>query len=340
MKRYIKSTAYFWSLFFIAPFAWGQEAFTVQQAKKSVTLSGYTRSCAKQTIASEIAGKVMAVHYDVGQTVGELPFLQIDPTFVEFQIEQLTQTLVKLNAAESRNRSQVAFLQKEFNRVDRLHKDNVATVSRWEAAAEQLEQADLTLQATHSDLNTAQVQLKELKERRKRHNVNVPQGWIVVQRHVEPGEIIAAGSPVGQVADFTHLVVPLFVSAEELSAIQQFAQIELTVEGQPVRAVLNWVNPEFNEQTRKLAIELALQDYSGEKRGGLHTEFTFDVPTDGVMVPKAAVTDQYDNPCVFLLSNNQKVPIAVLAERTDYLLIAETADLSPGTKLKGYPEKP
>lgn len=337
MTRYIKLAVYFWGLLIMAHSAWGQDALTVQQARKSVTLSGYTHSCAKLTIASEVTGKVVAVHYDVGQTIGELPFLQIDPTFIDFQIEQLTQSLAKLTVAASRNRSQKTFLKKEFNRIDRLHRDNAATAARWEAAAEQLDQADLAVQATYADLKAAEVQLKELKERRKRHSVNVAQGWIVVQRHVEPGEIIAAGGPVGQIADFSQLVVPLFVSAAELSAIQRITQIELSLEGQTVRAVLSWVNPEFNEQTRKLAIELALQDYSGERRGGLQAELTFEVPTDGLMVPKAAVTDQYDNPCVFLSADNQKVPIAILAERSDYWLIAETADLTVGSQLKRRP---
>ncbi len=319
---------------FMVSECYATDDYVVQTARKSVTLSGYTRSRAKQTIASEVPGKVVKVHYDIGQAVGRQPFLEIDQTFIDFQVRQLEQTLEKLNVAKARNISQAAFLQKEFMRIDALHKDNVAPLANWEASAENLDQANLTLQATEAEIQTIKIQLNEITERRKRHKVRVPEGWIVVERHVEPGEIIAAGTPVGKVADFTQLVVPLFVSGKELTALQGMPQIDLQVEGMAAKAVLNWVNPVFDEQTRKLAIELILVDYQGQKRGGLQTELILDIPSQGLMVPKAAVTNRYDNPSVIVDDKGTRVPIAILGENTDHFLIADTPALTPGMTLR------
>ena len=321
-------------LMFVATVAPAQDELTVQTARKRVALTGYTRSRTKQILASEVSGKVLKVNYDVGQTVGSAPFLEIDVVFIDFQIEHIQWSVQKLQVTRLRNISQTVYLEKEFNRIDRLHTDNVATQSNWERAAEELEQARLSLQATELELKALAVQLQELKERRRRHRLMAPQGWVVIERRVEQGEIIATGTPVGQVADFTQLVVPLYVSALELEAIRRPGWLAVNVADQPVQARLNWVNPEFDERTRKWAVELVLENYPGEYRGGLLTELIVEVVDAGLMVPREAVTQRYDNPFVVLHSDGRKVPVVILGETADHVLIAGQPDLRPGMVLK------
>lgn len=309
----------------------------VQAARKRVDLTGYTRSRAKQTLASEVAGKVLRVNYDVGETIGEVPFLEMDPVFIDFQIEQTEVTLKKLKVARARNASRAAYLEKEFRRIDRLHAGNVATQSNWERAAEELEQARLALQTTGHEVKALTVQLREMKERRRRHRLMAPKGWIVIDRRVEPGEIVAVGTPLALVADFTRLVVPLFVSGRELAAIRRPDRLAVTVAGQPAQARVNWINPEFDERTRKWAVELVLVDYSGDPMGGLLTELTIAVADKGLMVPRSCVTQRYDNPYVVLHPEGRKVPIVILGESGDQVLIADQTGLEPGTVLQRRP---
>ncbi len=313
---------------------WAQDPFIVESARKHITLSGYTRSRAKQTLAAEVNGKVLKVNYDVGQKVAEEPFLEIDPTFIDFQIELNQSALQKLKIGFFRAKSQKDFLQKEFKRIDRLRQGNVATVAKWEAAAEELNQAELALQTTDLEIKSLTIQLNELKERRRRHSLRALKGWVVVSRKVEPGEIIAAGTPLGQIADFTQMVIPLFVNGKQLDALQSEKKISVKVEGKPAYARLNWVNPEFDERTRKLAVELALIDYTDQIRGGLLTEFTLEVAAEGLMVPKASVTDRYNNPSVTVKKSGKRVPITILDESGDKVIIADNGSLEIGIGLQ------
>ncbi len=334
-----KLIACLWAgLIMVGP-AWAQDSLQVQAARKQVVLSGYTRSRAVQTLACEVAGKVTQVNYDVGQVMGEKPFLEIDPTFVDFQIEQAQWTLEKLGVARSRGASRLAYLQKEFKRVDTLHQGSVAPLSKLEGAAEELDQARLMVQTTDVEIKALKTQLKELKERRLRHTVTAPAGWVIVQRRVEPGEIVAAGTPLAQAADFTRLVVPLFVSGEELAVLRQSEDIAVKVEGRPGRARINWVNPQFDERTRKLAVELVLVEHTGDVRGGLLTELVLDVGAQGLMLPKKAVVDRYDNPYV-VVKGGRTVPIVILGESGEDLMIAAQETLAPGTELEVAPAAP
>ena len=312
---------------------WAKDSLRVETARKSITLSGYTRSRAKQTLAAEVAGKVLNVNYDVGQAVGDKPFLEIDPTFVDFQIDQARLTLKKLRLANARATSQKDYLQTEFTRVDRLRKGNVATLAKWEAAEEDLEQAEFALQTTDVEINALALRLQELMERRSRHTLFAPKGWIMVERKVEPGEIITSGVPLGQVADYTQMVVPLFVTGRQLAIIKDLDHLDIMVEGEFARGKLNWINPEFDERSRKLAIEMAVIDFKGDVRGGLLTELTIDVPSNGLMVPKASVTKRYDNPNVVIKKDGRTVPITILDENQGYFIIADSNYLTVGMEL-------
>ena len=49
----------------------------------------------------------------------------------------------------------------------------------------------------HLQLLTLQVEETHLKERRRRMTIEVPEGWKIVDRHVEPGEWVGTGQNLG-----------------------------------------------------------------------------------------------------------------------------------------------
>lgn len=308
----------------------------VQPALKEITLTGYTRGDTTLMVSAEVSGKVLQVNYDVGDPIGDAPFFEIDPTFIDFQIDSVRQSIKKIEAARKRNRSRTAYLKKEFQRFDRLHKGERATEVRRDAALEEYTQSNLEGNTLAAEKAGLEVTLAELQERKRRHQIHAPEGWIVVARMAEPGEIIAPNVPLARTADFQRLAIPLAVSGEELSAIQAKPPVfDAQLEGAPVKAQVAWINPEFNEETRKLAIELKLVDYDGERRGGLRFSLPLQVAAEGLWVPKRAVLSRYDNPRVRLAATGEAVNIMVLGESNDHLIIAPGADgrLAVGTEL-------
>jgi biotin carboxyl carrier protein len=336
----IKLMAWLCAGLVVAVPALAQEYLVVKPASQAVTLTGYTRARTVQTVAAETPGRVLRVNYNIGQSVDSRPFVEIDPTFIDFQIEQTRWSLERLDVARLRHQSQVTFLEKEFERMDTLHQDQVAPLARLEAVAEELTQGRLALQATEAEISALRAQHEELVERRRRHAVVAPQGWVVIMRQVEPGEIISAGTPLARVADFQQMVVPLFVSGPELDEIRGRETLAATIENGPGSVRLNWINPEFDERTRKTAIEMIVTDFQGQARGGLLVELTLNLETGGLMVPREAVTDRYGNPYVKVAPEGQIVSIFVIGENGDNLIIADHAALEPGMALMRRPTLP
>lgn len=307
---------------------------TVKPAQKRVTLTGFTRGDTTVTISSEVSGKMLKVNYDIGRTIGEAPFFEIDPTFIDFQIESLNQSIQAVEAARKQNESRVAYLRKEFIRMDKLHKGDRATEVRRDAAKEEYDQARLQRNSLAAEKAGLEAQLAELLERKRRHRIFAPEGWIVVRRMVEPGEIVTMNTPLAEVGDYQQLVVPLAVSAEMLDAIRALPELfDATLEGETVKTKLNWVNPEFNEETRKLAVELAVVNYGGERRGGLRFSLDLAIATEGVWIPKTAVINRYENPRVVRKGEEKPINIMVLGESDGHLIAAEDERLPVGTEL-------
>ncbi len=324
------------AVFFACPdYAPAQESLLIQAAKKMITLSGYTRSDTVMTLSSEMAGKILHVHYDVGQTVGDKAFFEIDPTFIDFQIRSTRQSLQKIEAAMLKNASGVTYLEKEFQRIDQLHKGERATEVKRDAAEEELSQARLERKTLDAEKAVLQTALSELQERKRRHSIFAPKGWVVIKKMAEPGELVAAGTPVAMLGDFRQLTVPLSVSSPELQAIRSFGkEFDAQLEGKTVKARVKWVNPEFDEKTRKLGIELILSRYEGEKRGGLRFSLDLESQTEGLWIPKQAVNSRYDNPRVILKENGETVNIMVLGESDGYLIVGADKKLKIGAELE------
>jgi hypothetical protein len=101
----------------------------------------------------------------------------------------------------------------------------------------------------------------------------------------------------------------------------------------PAKAAIHWVNPEFNETTRKLSIELSVTDYSGEKRGGILCKMPILIDIEGLQIPKAAVTNRYDNPRVTVQKSGDTINVMILSEVNDHFVIANDKRLEIGTAL-------
>ncbi|GBE35894.1 hypothetical protein BMS3Bbin07_00027 [bacterium BMS3Bbin07] len=134
--------------------------------------------------------------------------------------------------------------------------------------------------------------------------------------------------------------MPLSVSSEELSAIKSLAEeFDAELEGVPVKASLKWINPEFDEKTRKLNVELVIRDLHGQGRGGLMFVLPLRLRSEGLFIPKTAVTNRYENPTVTVKETGEVVKLMPLGESGDFLRVAADKRLVPGTELLAAGQK-
>jgi hypothetical protein len=288
-------------------------------------------------ISSEVSGKITARNYDIGQLVGSDPFFLIDTTFIDFQIEATRQTLKQLNITMQMKRSRVNYLKKEFDRILELFQRNSTAGSQRDSAEEEFTQAKFEMDSTAVQIAQARTTLAELEERRRRHQISAPQGWSITGIQVEVGEIVQVNTPLASVGDYRKLVVPMALSAAEFASLERLEEpFDALLEEIPIKAIIRHIDPQFDEKTRKINLELEVHGYTGNRRGGLRLMLPLKVHTGRLQVPRAAVINRYENPRVKIKSTGEEISIIVLGESNEHLIIGDKPQLTPGVELASH----
>jgi RND family efflux transporter MFP subunit len=258
-------------------------------AVRTLELTGFTRPRAELPLVAETAGRIEAVAADIGETIADDgTFARLDGTFIRLELAEIAVRLEQL-------RAQVAYDEREVERYRRLAQQN-------NAAASQLDTFEQTLRNNRHEFSQLAIQQQVLEERLRRTRIPAPAGWRVTARTVEPGQWVATGDRIGAAADFDTLTVPFALTPEQHAALTALATategIRLTLPDLDleVAASIHRQNPGFDPETRKLAVELRLDDQIKPQRGGLRATLALPMTerSGAVLLPESAVRKSYD----------------------------------------------
>jgi RND family efflux transporter MFP subunit len=263
------------------------QLISAEAAVKRETLSAFTRAHTRLVLSAESAGRVMKVNGDVGDNIKDRePYSCLDDTYLELELRS--------NKAERKIMEvDIDYFAKEVNRFSKLLKKNSSTKS-------QLDSAQRNLNKTKAQHSALVVAADILKERKDRLCINAPSGWRVMKRYVEPGTWVNAGMPVVEVGDFSRLVAPFALSTNEYNALLDKQETGLKVTLPELNLILPArlirVSPAFDEQSRKIHLELELSEGLTVHRGGLRVNLELDIPmqTGAVLVPAHALQQRYE----------------------------------------------
>jgi hypothetical protein len=204
-----------------------------------------------------------------------------------------------------------------------------------------LDSLELKLREAELELQSLKVEEANLRERRSRHMIQVPSGWTITERVVEPGAWIAVGKHLGKAGDFRTLLVPFSLSPEEYRALKSLERVPQLhfpdeVEGNTsLNAVLERVSPAFDPETRKISVDLAVREGLSEMRGGLRAELSLLLPdpSGAVLVPSSAVQERYEE---FWLTrpNGERVRVVFLGNGPQSMARVRSPHVKPGDKFK------
>jgi RND family efflux transporter MFP subunit len=267
----------------------GQEIIELRPHRQAVTITGLTHPLKEMTVTSEVSGRCTAVLSEVGDTLGEDGRLaEIDTTFI-------THSLAANRIAREQTARQLAQEEKTLARYTTLGQQDAVTQA-------QLDEASLAADLHRIGLKNLANEEQRLKEQLARHTLTAPDGWRVIERHIEPGEVIQTGTPVARLGDFRRLRIPLAVTYPELRIISAIKNLRIALPdiGGEAAAIIYRTSPVFDPQTRKIALELAVAaeqaGHDGPLRGGMRAELRFagEVSPSTFIVPRNALLSRYE----------------------------------------------
>ena len=246
-------------------------------------------------IKSKASGEVTAVHVETGTEVTRGTLLaEIEPRDVR---SALAQAEADLRVAEARAQTSAA----NARRVEQLRKQNVATEQELEATV--LEEANARAQ-----LVKARTTLELARERMNDVTIRAPLNGTVIEKTIEPGNIIASasgtfggGTTLMKMADLAVVRVRALVDQTDIGKIQPGQQARVTVEaypGRPFTGEVVKIEPQavVDQNVTMFPVLIHLQNQERLLKPGMNTEVEIEIAQrdDAIVVPNDAVVSMRD----------------------------------------------
>jgi RND family efflux transporter MFP subunit len=184
--------------------------------------------------------------------------------------------------------------------------------------------------------------------------VLAPYAGVVADRYVNPGDIVAPGTPLFSLVDPSTMRLEAAVPASELGMVRVGARVTFTVTGYPGRSFegrISSVNPQADPQTRQVRLFVRIPNAGQRLVAGLFAEGRVAAEERSTLtVPATAVDQRGLTPEVVRLRNGivervsvtlgardaatESVEITAGLSAGDTVLVGAALGISPGTKLR------
>jgi len=264
-----------------------QQWVEVTPAMRGIVITGFTRAEAKMPLATEVEGTVSEIFADVGESIPQSRrFACLDSTFAKIDIKSVESEM-------SDHYIDIKFYKKQVARYSKLVKKQTSSVNVLDGFSRDLDKA-------RQALSSATLRKKRLEEHKRRHCIEADAGWLVIDRKIEKGQWLREGEIVAHVGNYSQLKVPVSLSQQELIALKRekknlklvFRELNLKV---PAR--IEHISPAFDEETRKILVDLLIEDKPPELRGGMRVELILKVPdskASAFSISKQALEERFE----------------------------------------------
>jgi RND family efflux transporter MFP subunit len=301
------------------------EWVSVEPAMRQVTITGFTRASSKMPLAAEEAGKVKQIFADIGEAIPpEGNFACLDDTFIEIDIKSAQNEI-------SQNGIDIHFHKKEQARHQKLTKKQTVALNV-------LDQITRDLGKSRRAYTAAVIDKQRLEERKLRHCIAAPAGWLVIDKSIEPKQWVNKGDIVAHIGDYSGLKVPITLSALELATLksgQQKLEVLLTDYNIKVLAEIDHISPAFDEKTRKTQVDLLLKENLPEFHGGMRAEVFLNTPqaTTSFTISKQALEERFEEYWL-QRKDGKRLRVKLLSDQADGKVKIKSSEIKLGDQFK------
>lgn len=290
------------------------QVITVQQENllRTINAVGTVRYLRETPLGFTTAGKVATVRFEEGDFVKRGALLAaLDTTTVGADVSVAT---------AERNRARA-----EFNRMRSLFADGWVTKVRYEAAEAAVTAADARVRQAGFASGTAQLY--------------APSSGVILSRNVQPGQVIAAGTPaliLGEGDDGFVFRVPIVDRDASMLRVGMAADIAIEAVGaSPITATISEIDGRANEATGAFTVQFRLANRPQLRSGQIGTA-TIRLPSSDIggtlQIPASALFGvRTGEGLVYVVDGKNRVETRnVVIERVTDDFVIVTGGIKPG----------
>jgi RND family efflux transporter MFP subunit len=247
-------------------------------------------------IAGE-GGMVSRVMVQPGQWVGAGQTLAVIDRSVQGQEAQRLAASVEVARADAR------LAQQELDRAQAL-------VSRGFVSKADVDRRTATRDAANARVRVAQAQLGETRARINRLDIRSPAAGLVLQRNVEPGQVVSGGSgALFRIARGGEMELRAQLGQQELAAMKVGLPVEVTPVGSAatLRGQVWQISPIIDPQSRQGEARIAVPYNPNVRPGGFAEARVTSGGVDAPLLPQSAVQSDDKGNYVYIVGQGDTV---------------------------------
>jgi HlyD family secretion protein len=242
-------------------------------------------------------GQVSQVFVDAGAWVEQGQVLASIERSV--QVQQTIGQEAQINSA----RADLRLAQSELDRASKL-------VSRGFISKADIDRKTAARDSARARVGIAEAQLRELRARTARLDIRAPVGGFVLERNVEPGQTVSAGSGIlFRLAQGGQMELRAQLSETDLAGVSVGVPASVKPVGteQVFTGQIWQISPMIDAQSRQGIARIALPFDRALKPGGFASVEIKAGAMSASVLPESAVQTDKDGPFVYVVGSNNKV---------------------------------
>jgi RND family efflux transporter MFP subunit len=290
------------------------------------TFSGTLESLAEFRVAPKVGGRIEHLAVDLADEVENGAVVAtLDSEEYEQAVSQAEADLevAEANLTEARSAKEIA--DRAMQRQTVLLERGVASDAQFDSAkADQLAAtarvavAEAQVLRAKSSLQTARIQLGYTQVRASWSEGD--NNRLVAERMVEPGDTVAANTPLMSIVELDPIQAVLYVAERDYARLKTGQPVTLRTDAYPGRAFTGEVarvSPVFQSSSRQARVELLVPNEERLLKPGMfiRAEAVLGSVEDATIVPEEAIVMRADRPVVFVIDEATKTAKMLAVER-------------------------
>lgn len=269
----------------------------LQTAVRYFYLDGVVEAVNRTTVSAQTHGVIQQVLFDVDD------YVEKDTVILSLKnIEQLA-NVKKAEASIQEARALNLKARQEYDRIKTIFEKKLVAKST-------LDEARAQLHASNARLDAALAGLTQVQEQLSYTQVLAPYSGIVIQRHVEPGEVVQPGMSLMTGVSLEHLRVNVDVPQSLINKFRQFgkAAIVMPETSQMVAAQKITIFPFADPSTNTFKARLDLPDGTKQLFPGMYVKVSLVTgEKQQLMVPARAVVYRSEVTGIYVITEDGRV---------------------------------
>ncbi len=274
--------------------------------------SGTVNAAYSYVIAAKVSGHLSKLSKRIGEKTGANEVVgKIDDTEYRQAVQEAVAQVAVSKASVKESEAQLAFAEKEMQRIKELVDKGVSSQAELDAIETQYNTQKSRFDLAQAQLSQREASLALARTRLDYTSIRSAQAGYVAVRHTDGGALLSVNSPVLTIVGIDTVYVEVSISERDYIHISKGQQAMIRVEALPGReftGTVSSISPLFQTETRTAIVEISVINDSLLLKPGMFAriEIILAKKDSAQIVPLTSVVNRNGKEAVFLASDSGK----------------------------------